>query len=111
MTDNQNNQRLYGMLGLAMRAGKVIVGTEQVCIGLSKGKIHLVLISTEASEGTKKKIGFKCEFYNIRSLEVNICTEELGRLLGKTYGPAAVGIADENFANTISSIITGSRTA
>ena len=107
MTDNQSNQRLFGMLGLAMRAGKVIVGTEQVCIGLAKKKVHLVLISTEASEGTKKKIGFKCEFYKVRSLEVNISTEELGRLLGKTYGPAAIGIADENFAVTISSIISG----
>ena len=106
MTDNQNNQRLYGMLGLAMRAGKVIVGTEQVCIGLAKKKIHLVLVSSEASEGTKKKIRFKCEFYKVHSLEVNICTEELGRLLGKTYGPAAVAIADENFANAILPLIS-----
>ena len=106
MTDNQNNQRLYGMLGLAMRAGKVIVGTEQVCIGLAKKKIHLVLVSNEASEGTKKKIGFKCEFYKVRHLEVNICTEELGRLLGKTYGPAAIAIADENFANAILLLIS-----
>ena len=93
------------MLGLAMRAGKVIVGTEQICIGLSKGKVHLVLISTGASEGTRNKLKFKCEFYKVNVSMVEIDTEELGRLLGKTYAPAAVAIADEGFAGAITKLL------
>ena len=93
------------MLGLAMRAGKVIVGTEQICTALSKGRVNLVLVSHEASDGTKKKLRFKCEYYKTRMTEINIDTEELGRLLGKTYTPAAAAIADENFAVAIAKII------
>ena len=98
-------KRLSGMLGLAMRAGKVVVGTEQICMALSKGRVHFVLISAEASDGTKKKLRFKCEFYGVRVSEIEIDTEELGRLLGKTYTPAAVAIADEGFANAIYALL------
>ena len=94
------------MLGLAMRAGKVVVGTEQICAALSKGRVRLVLLSCGASDGTKKKLRFKCEFYKTRITEINIDTEELGRLLGKTYTPAAAAITDENFAVTIANIIS-----
>ena len=39
-------------------------------------------------------------------IEVNIDTEELGRLLGKTYTPAAVAITDDNFAKAIEKILS-----
>ena len=95
-------QRLRGMLGFAMRAGRVVVGTESVFASLGKGgRIKLVLYSGEASEGAKKKILSKCEFYSVRTLEIQIDMGELGRLLGKTYGPACIGIADEGFAREI----------
>ena len=91
-----------GMLGLAMRAGKVIAGTEMVCVALpKKGKVKLVILSDEASEGTRKKISTKCEFYGVSALTVRIDTAELGRLIGKTYGPACVGITDDGFANEL----------
>ncbi len=92
------------MLGLAMRAGKVTVGTEQVCIALSKGRARLVILAADASEGTKKKIGFKCEYYNVPVLESHIDTAELGRLLGKSYAPAVVTVTDDGLARTLSDI-------
>ena len=42
MTDEKKSAKLSGMLGLAMRAGKVTLGTEQICAALPKGKINLV---------------------------------------------------------------------
>ena len=105
MAENSNITRTLGMLGLAMRAGKVVIGTEQVISFLKKKKLSLVLVSSNASEGTKKKIRFKCEFYKTRTEELTINTDELGRMLGKTYAPAVVGIADENFARTIIGIL------
>ncbi len=89
-----------------MRGGKLIVGTEQVCIALAKKRIQLVLISSQASEATRNKIHFKCEFYGIRDVIIDIDTDELGRLIGKTYSPAAVGVADDNFARAISDILS-----
>ena len=94
--------RVRGMLGLAMRAGRVVIGTEQVCVALKKkGRIQLVLIAADASPSTKKKITVKCEFYGVASVELPLDTEALGALLGKTYTPAVVGITDEGFAREL----------
>ena len=107
--ETKNNSRLYGMLGFAMRAGKVIIGTELVCNGMKRkgsDRIRLVLISCDASDATKKKILTKSEFYGIEAKEFNIDTAELGRLLGKTFGPATVAICDAGFAKEISKAIS-----
>lgn len=98
---SEGNQRIFGMLGFAMRAGRVIIGTELICSGMSGGKIKLVLISSAASEATKKKLLNKSEYYGISTIEVDIDTERLGKILGKTYSPAAVAITDEGFASEI----------
>ncbi len=108
MTDNARS-RLCGMLGLAMRGGKVTVGTELVCTVLAKRKATLVILSSVASDGTKKKIKNKCAFYETALYEVDIDIEELGRLLGKTYAPAAVAVTDIGFAKAISAIIDGDK--
>lgn len=92
------------MLGFAMRAGKVIIGTDPVCKAMAKQgkeKPHLVLISESASEGTKKKLLFKAEFYGIQVCMIDIDSSELGRLLGKLYAPATVAIVDDRFAEEI----------
>ena len=102
--EGKGNTRLSGMLGFAMRAGKVIIGFDLVCHAIAKeggGRVALVLVSKEASEPTKKRIKSKCNFYKTELSELPLSTEELGRLLGKTYAPAVVGIADRGFAREI----------
>ena len=102
--DKKANTRLYGMLGFAMRAGKVIIGTETVCSAMAKqgkGKPNLLLVAHDASEGTKKKLLTKAEFYGVETIIVNIDSDELGRLLGKLYAPATVAIVDDHFAEEI----------
>ena len=92
------------MLGLAMRAGKIIVGTEQICAAMAKerrAKPCLVIISERASEGSKKKLAVKAEFYGIDVITVKMDMEELGRILGKTYTPAGVAVLDSSFAKQI----------
>jgi len=106
---NRSDQRLRGMIGFAMRAGKVLIGTELVCRTAAKarGTIKLVLIADNASEGTKKKITNKCEFYRLKPVQINLSTDELGALLGKTYSPAVIGITDEGFAKEIENASAG----
>ncbi len=89
------------MLGFAMRAGKLVIGTELICRAMPRGDVRLVVVSKDASEATKKKLFTKSEFYNITAIEVDIDTERLGKLLGKTYAPAAVGVTDEGFSAEI----------
>ena len=102
--DNKVNTRLYGMLGFAMRAGKVILGTESVCSAMAKNgkaKPRLVLIAENASDGTKKKLLTKAEFYGIEAITINIDSSELGRMFGKLYAPATVAVVDDRFAEEI----------
>ena len=93
--------KFLGMLGLAMRAGRVVIGFDEIAKGAQRGKIHLVILSDEASDGTKKKIRTKCEFYNIQKITVNVSGEELGKRLGKVSAPVCIGITDEGFAREL----------
>ena len=102
-----DERRLRGMLGFAMRAGKIAIGTETVCKAMaSKLPPKLVVIASDVSAGTLKKLVTKCEFYNIKSVRISIGADELGDLLGKTYSPATVGIMDEGFAEQIIRVTT-----
>ena len=92
------------MLGFAMRAGKLIIGPDPVCKAMAKNgkdRPRLVAVAYNASEGTKKKILTKAEFYRIDTIILNIDSSELGRLLGKLYAPATVAIRDDRFAEEI----------
>ncbi len=92
------------MLGFAMRAGKVVIGTDLVCRSMSKSgkdRARLILLSDGASDGAKKKISRKAEFYGIDLTTVYLSPEELGRLLGKTTTPVTVAITDDGFAREI----------
>ena len=102
--ENKSISRLRGMIGFAMRAGKVIIGTEQVTVGMKRkgsDRIRIALVASDASEATKKKIRTKGEFYGIEVKEIELDTATLGSLLGKTYGPATVAICDDGFAKEI----------
>jgi len=99
-----HNQRLCGMLGFAMRAGRLCIGTPLVCKALGArdlGGVRLVLVSESASDATKKKLRCKCEFYGMGLWEVPLTLEALGKLLGKTYAPAVIGVCDDGFAREI----------
>ena len=92
------------MLGFAMRAGKVILGTESVCSAMAKNgnaKPRLVLIAENASDGTKKKLLTQAEFYGLEAITINIDSSELGRMFGKLYAPATVAVVDDRFAEEI----------
>jgi len=89
------------MLGFAQRAGKLVIGTELICRAMPKGNIKLVAVAKNASAATKKKLFTKSSFYNISAIEVDMDTDNLGELLGKTYAPAAIAVTDDGFAKEI----------
>ena len=100
--ENRSSTRIAGMLGFAMRAGRVMVGTDIALTSLRRpGLVKLVLLSATASEGTLLRVSRKCEFYKTPCLRLGIGSEELGRLLGKTYAPAVVAVTDDGFAREI----------
>ena len=99
--ENKSYSRITGMLGFAQRAGKLTIGTDLVCRALSKGGVLLVLLASDASDGTRKKVLSKCEFYNTEVYTLTHDSSLLGKLLGKTYAPVTIGVADRGFATEI----------
>ncbi len=92
------------MLGFAMRAGKIIIGTDPIISALpAKGEksVKLVILACDASDGTKKKMTYKTEFYKKTKIVIDIDRAELGRILGKLYAPAVIAITDDRFAEEI----------
>jgi ribosomal protein L30E len=92
------------MLGFAMRAGKVAIGTDLVITAMrAKGKngARVVLVANDASEGTKNKLRYKAEFYKIPFYVVDAGQDELGGALGKSFSPVALAILDDRFAEEI----------
>ena len=92
------------MIGFAMRAGKVVIGTDLVCSSMSargSKRARLVLLASGASEGTKKKIRTKCEFYGVDMRVLDIDGDKLGQIIGKTFAPAVIAISDDRFAEEI----------
>ena len=51
-----NRQKAMNLIGLAMRAGKLITGEELTIAEIRKQKAKLVFVATDASENTRKKI-------------------------------------------------------
>ena len=94
-----NQNKALSMLGLAMKAGKLVSGEFAVEKSIKSGKALLVLVAEDASDNTKKKFRNSCEFYEV-PFRVTGSREELGRIIGKEFR-ASVALQDENFAKAI----------
>lgn len=95
--------RLYGMLGLCARAGRLASGESAAEKLIRSGTCKVVFIDEGASENAKKAIGNAARTYEVPLLVLP--ADELGRAIGKP-GRMAAAIADESFAKSILKIQT-----
>ncbi len=89
---------MRGVLGLIQRARKLTTGTDLVINGLQKQEVYLVLVSSDASKNTKKKITDKANYYGVNILEIDdyLLNQSIGKMNVKVCG-----ITDEGFANLL----------
>ena len=64
------DDKIKGMLGLAMRAGCVTDGTERALNEIRKKNSSLVLLDSAASANTVKQVRDKCAFYGCTVITV-----------------------------------------
>lgn len=93
------NNNILGLIGLAMKAGKVAFGADSVEESIEKRKVKLIIVSKDSSERTKNKFIKLCERYNLPII-VDGNIDELSKAIGKN-NKAIIGIKDINFANSI----------
>ena len=97
--------KVYGLLGICSKAGKITAGTEAVIEGVYKNQIELVIVAEDTSQKTKQKIEKICK-------EKNIVMKSFGTIfdnsnaIGKV-NKAIIGIKDKNLAKAILEKICG----
>ncbi|NBK97372.1 MAG: 50S ribosomal protein L7ae [Erysipelotrichia bacterium] len=96
--------KVYGTLGMAMRARKLSMG-EAVLDDIRSKKAKLVIIASDASENTKKKIVDKCHYYDVEYAFIE-SSMLLNQAIGKT-NRMAVAVIEEGFAKSIKTCLKG----
>lgn len=91
-------KKLQLTLGLARRAGKVLIG-ETLVRAIAKNKIHLVLIASDASDNSKKMMINKCKYYKTEYVII-LTKEEMSKAISKGI-VSSIGINDVNFVKKI----------
>ncbi len=87
------------MLSLAKRAGRLISGEDTVLMTLKDGGCYLIIIASDASDNTKKKIMQRAAGANVKCL-VMCNRQELSSAVGM-YNRAVFAVTDRVFADKI----------
>lgn len=95
MIDN----KILGLIGLAMKAGKICFGADSVEENIEKRKVKLLIIAEDSSERTKNKFIEKGQKQNIPII-IDSNIEEISKTIGKS-NKAIIGVKDINFAKSI----------
>lgn len=92
--------KIYGMLGLARKAGKLIYGYNSTIELLkSSRKDVLVIHALDASEKTKKNVIFECNKYNFNYIEYGNKVD-FGKILSKEE-VSVLALTDPNIISYI----------
>lgn len=88
--------RLLGLLGLARRAGKLVLGSTQCLNGVRQETLHLVILDGSTQGNTRKMFVNACQNHRIPLIELK-GSDVLGPSIGKP-GNKVAGVKDEAFA-------------
>lgn len=92
---NRMNDSLLPSIGLARKAGKLILGFDAVSTACKNGTAALVLLSEDLSPKSRKEIVRIAQQYEIRWFDAPFQMGDIDRLLHKRAGILAV--SDEGF--------------
>lgn len=93
------NKRIYSLLGLAMKAGKVASGEFMTEKSVKTSLAHLVIVAEDASANTKKNFNDMCTYYHV-PIVIFGTKDGLGSALGKELR-ASLSVNDEGFAKAL----------
>ena len=91
--------KAYGMIGMAMKAGKLASGEFATEKAVKSGLARVVLVAGDASDNTKKMFTNMCVYYKV-PVYIYSDKEMLGAAIGRQYR-ASLAITDEGFAKAM----------
>lgn len=101
-----NKDRILSLLGLATKSGKIVSGEFMVEKVVKANGAALVIVATDASDGSRKNYTDMCKFYHV-PIYFYATKETLGHCIGKEIR-ASVALTDEGFANRIMELMKDS---
>ncbi|MBF0714464.1 ribosomal L7Ae/L30e/S12e/Gadd45 family protein [Gemella sp. GH3] len=96
-------KKALNLLGLMVRAGKVVTGEDLIIKSIREDKLNLLLIAIDCGKNTTKKLCDKAEYYNVKVLTC-FTTEEISNAIGKN-NRVAIGITDIGFSRKLVEIV------
>ncbi len=96
------NDRILGMVGLAVRAKKVSTGVFLTEKALDEGTCELVIMSEDIGQSNKRKIENKCREWDVPII-YHSDKQTLSHASGKKDMPV-IGILDHGFAEAIAKL-------
>ena len=97
------NDRLLSFLGLCRRAGKLVIGNDPVRESIDTDKALLVIIASDISQNTYKKISTVIETSGVPYYRINRTKDEISFNLGKAC--AILSVTDKGFADKLTELI------
>lgn len=91
--------KIYSMLGICMKAGKLIAGSDVCKENIKANKVSLIIIAEDISLNTKEKFIKMCIAQNIKYIVFGDM-EILSRSIGK-INKGIIGILDMGFSEKI----------
>lgn len=98
-----NKQKALNLLGLAMRAGKLVTGEEMTVQKIRTQEVKLALVAENAGKNTRKKVKDKSAFYQVPFANC-FHSSELSQAIGRQR--LVVGVLDSGFAKKIRELIS-----
>lgn len=98
----ENEEKLLNLLGLAMRAGKLVTGEEGVLKEIRGQKAKLVLIASDAGSSTTKRIQDKSKYYEINYF-AGFSQATLSHAIGRSR--TIIAVMDAGFAKKMQELI------
>lgn len=90
-------ERLFSLLGICIKAGKLLTGFEAVREGAGKGRVRLILLARDLSPKSRKEMEYIAEKQSIPVHILPVAMEEIWYRTGRRAGILALtdqGLAD-----------------
>lgn len=94
-----NQDRVFSMLGIATKAGKVVSGEFSTEKAVKSNHAQVVIVAEDASDNTKKMFTNMCTFYHV-PMQIFGTKETLGKAIGKQTR-ASLAVVDEGLAGAV----------
>ena len=93
------NSKFWGMLSLAMRAGKLAPGEGKAEDAVRGSKARLILLAEDASDNTEKKFSDMGAFHKAPVLKI-ADRFQMGGAIGREFA-VVIAVTDDNFADQL----------